>query len=735
MREGPMTGLEIGCEQCFQNEDNSKTIRRRLRLIFCLIPILIIWYYLIAKVPITNHVRGTTGFWASQLRRTVTLHCSSHSSGWQQYIIFDTTSGRIHVEKNATLARNGVSWPVFVKELKRDGEAIKRWRLWSVEQGADRIASILEFDFPSAGHPRIVGQRFAVHIQAESILVLDLYSANAKATAYPTSHASNGFARPIGNTKRFVVANRIPSPPKSTSLQVAIELFEIDDAGVPNLVNTWNAFRGISDSSSLCVTELNGQFISIHPTDGNFEIRSAVDGSLIETQPLPADFNSATDKWHLDRDALFVNSGSLTYSLRDNRWLKVPIGFKSYFADSPDHKLRLWLIGDNSKQVVTDCDSEDEISRIEPIGIGAFLGDEELVFESVQWGHTFRTVEARTGRTIKTWRPYWWVFPALLFSLPAYIIWSISWLRSATVSDRCPWADIAWTSSFPILALVLRVTLVGDTLDIERDPVFILEGLFCALIFVACAWICNSREWIVRKLLPLMLVLASLGTILSLVFTSKLSIATPIILSAFFFTAASIAVCLLLRLLGFHLSHPSQMLDSQKASLRDLFVLVFVSAALFTPLRLIIPDPTAIDLSLFKWSHLFLLTLAPSLAWTTSIIKNRYLHGFGKWLSLSLFAYLVFDVLYYFVSGSWLFRFQNGLDGFVLAFLTAFVSTFILSKAFRRRGWQFRILFATPPEKKWCPQMLSRAIVLQRDNGAHTMLDDSTRRTDFLIGQ
>ena len=113
--------------------NESKHSSRQLQLIACLIPILIVWYYLIAEFPIT-FFQGTSGYFASPQRRTVTIFGTSHTGDWEQYLGFDAHSGRIRAEKNATLARNGVSWPEFVTSFTKGGNSFKRWRLWPVER-------------------------------------------------------------------------------------------------------------------------------------------------------------------------------------------------------------------------------------------------------------------------------------------------------------------------------------------------------------------------------------------------------------------------------------------------------------------------------------------------------------------------------------------------------------------------------------------------------------------------
>ncbi len=443
--------------------NESKHSRRRLKLIACLIPILIAWYYLIAEFPIT-YFQGTSGYFASSQRRTVTIFGRSHSGDWEQYSVFDAHSGRIRVERNATLARNGVSWPEFVTGFNKDGNSFKRWRLWSAEPGGEKtgvhVEKFREFEFPSAATPRIVGHRYAIQGVVGFVLCQDIYAANAITKTYPIAHQTSGWEIPVGSANRFALVHSVPSQPKTAPRQVAIELYEIGETGIPSLINTWNALFGLNDASSLSLTELSDQFINIHPTDSKFEIRSTVDGSLIRTQPLPADFNAVTDKWFLGRDALHVDQGVRTYWITQRRWLNAPAGFMSHYLESPNHKLRLWSVsddptGDNSTQVVTDCDSDKEISRIATSDMGTFLDDKTLLFASMQWGLAFREVDAKTGWTIKSWRPYWWAFPALWISISAYLIWTIAWLRSAQASNRWVWLDLAWAISFPVLALAL----------------------------------------------------------------------------------------------------------------------------------------------------------------------------------------------------------------------------------------------------------------------------------------
>ena len=114
-------------------------------------------------------------------------------------------------------------------------------------------------------------------------------------------------------------------------------------------------------------------------------------------------------------------------------------------------------------------------------------------------------------------------------------------------------------------------------------------------------------------------------------------------------------------------------------------MLILLSAALFAPMRLIVPDPMALDFSLISWRPLVLLILAPSMAWATALSKNRYTHGFGKGVSILLFLYLLLGLPSYDCTGSRLLRFHNELEGFAIAFVAAFVATFVLSKAFRQR--------------------------------------------------
>ena len=93
--------------------------------------------------------------------------------------------------------------------------------------------------------------------------------------------------------------------------------------------------------------------------------------------------------------------------------------------------------------------------------------------------------------------------------------------------------------------------------------------------------------------------------------------------------------------------------------------------------------------ALLPWIQIVLVSLSPALAWFLAMAKNQILFILGFCLSLAMFSCLLFDVLYYFVSGDWFCRFWNLWDVSLHVATSAFVTTFLVSLAFRQRDWRW----------------------------------------------
>ena len=489
-----------------QAESDSQFYKRRWILVFCLIPILSFWCVLIACVPITNFASsGSMSLMHSLKKRTLSILLMNYKNDWEQTLTFDTSSGRLFVDEVFPFS---TGWNASLKSLQKmhskDGKPHKRWQLPIMNSETGNVESVREFDFPADRYPRVVGQRFVVDSKQDLLLVADTSSPNMIAAEYPTKGMNdNCIIIPIKDTNNFVRINdKIPPEPKTQLPLVGLELFGINEEGVPRLVNSWNARPG---GTPIGFMLFNNQFVTINPTSRNFEFRSTADGTLISSSSLPQELDLATDYFYLARGKLQVGRDGRTYSLKKMRWMNTPKGALGAYTESPDGKLQLW--GGKQEWMVTDSDSEQELARFErQQAISAeFLDNETILLCSPRWGYTFHTVSARTGKTIKTWRPIWWVVPSLLIVVPAYLVWSIFWLKSASASSDWVWGDIALVSGLSIVALSVRFAFVGDILDMNRYPCHLNQGIFLALMFVSCVWLWSGHQSVVRRVLPLLL--------------------------------------------------------------------------------------------------------------------------------------------------------------------------------------------------------------------------------------
>ncbi len=576
-------------------------------------------------------------------------------------------------------------------EFTRDGQAFRRWRLATIDPATEQVASFAEFDFPAHFYPRMVGKRFAVATEATSTLVLDTQASEPVLVfhATPRLEGRNGL-RELGDSLRFLRTNRDLLSAQHPLPTCWIELFELDGDGIPNLINRWPALCDSEDHWN--IVEIDENLVSIHPTNGTFEIRSQVDGSLRGSHPLPSGFNPATDKWYLYSDRLTVGSGGKTYSFRTRRWLNVPEGYYSYYKDSPQKSLRLWsepIEEANASQVdITNADSEEPVARFkftEPIHVTTFLTDEKIVFVTPRWGYTLGMFNARTGELMNVWRPYWWAFPALLISVSAYMIWCVVWLADTT--GRWAWADIALLSLMPIVALSVRSKFVGDFQDKGRESYAIIEGMFVAILFLASLWMFSPRGRLVQRVLPIMLSLATIGIALAFCFADKIEIASSLLLPNLLLTMACIVASLGLKLAGWQLdtAEVNSQAPTSNTSLQEMFVLVAVSALLFAPMRSMLPDLSSLRVVLNEWMYGVLLVVPPAFAWILAISRNNYLYRLGWWLTIGIIGFLQLYLYHHFIEGSWLFRFYNVLDSVLIIVTSSFVATFVLSHAFYQR--------------------------------------------------
>lgn len=573
-------------------------------------------------------------------------------------------------------------------EFTRNGQSFKRWRVATIDPHTEQVARFADFDFPADHYPRLVGNRFAVATGATTTLVVDTHASEPVVVSHTTPNLEGyRWLREIGDTPRFLRANQdLHSSQKNLLPSCWIELFEINDDGIPNLIDRWQAL--CDSGNGMPIREVDKNLVTIHPTNGTYEIRSQVDGTLIASHLLPSGFDPATQKWYLNSDVLTVGSGTKSFSFRTHRWVKVPEGYYSYFEDSPGRTLRLWGEAmdeaNTSQMVVTDVNSEEEVARFnfsETIHTETFIDDEKIGFVTPRWGYTLGLVNARTGELMKVWRPYWWVLPASLISVSAYMVWCVAWLKSANTTNRWVWADVALVSLIPVAALSVRAKFVGDFQDLSREPYAIMEGIFIALTFLASLWMCSSRGRLVQRVLPMILTLAAFAALLNFIFADKIAVASSILLPNLLLATACMLASAGVKLGGWQLAQPSAAAHSATTniSLKEMFILVAASALMFAPMRSIIPDLSNAIVVFNQWIYIALLVAVPTLAWVLARSATGYVYNFGVWLTIGLVGFLQLYLCYHFVEGTWLFRFNSMFDSLLILVPSAFVATFVLS--------------------------------------------------------
>ena len=319
-----------------------------------------------------------------------------------------------------------------------------------------------------------------------------------------------------------------------------------------------------------------------------------------------------------------------------------------------------------------------------------------------------------------TWRPYWWAFPLLIFIVPGYVVWSVIWLRMVGESSRSVWSNIALIAVLPVIAFSIRLAFVGERYDSNRVPSYYILGIFLAVTFVTCVFFWCSQQNHLPRSLPLLTCIIAISIVLASVFSERFSTGSEskmvfrgVILLAVLLPV--FAVNLFFRLIGFRLRQdtciPNPIPNRFSFSIMDLLLALAASALLFALIRSIDLDELCLEAELAEgplWCCIAISVFTPCLAWFMAMSKYRIVFLVGVSLSILAFAILLFPVLYHFVKGNpfqieenWHTLLYN-LFGYkwydsILAewyaqlciSMTAFVSTFLLSQAFRFSGYRW----------------------------------------------
>ena len=689
---------------------HASVVRRRQILAICLLPMLATWCFLIVRITPMYPVVGS-----DLPNQSIFFGRANFASNSDQYFTLDPRSNRLQVvddDLNMFFAGSNVSRLSFITA---NGALFSRWRLSVKNPQTGNIDRVKEFDLPvHINKPLVFAQRFVVNPKKDILAIIDLDSndmASIEYTAKGVNYYSHIFS--LEKTNNLVYISDIRHNPITLTPQVVFELYSINEAGVPAPINSWIGAQYGRQGFSL----VDDQLVTIHPTSACFEFRSIFSGNLISSPPLPADLNISKDAFSFIAGRL--SYGASTYSLERLRSIRTPTG-THFHSESPDKKLQLW--DGNHEWVVTDNESELELARFDSEQtwwrIASFLDNENIIQCSFRSGFTIKKISARTGKTVMTWRPNWWAFPLLLFTVPAYVVWSFLWLKTVSESSRNAWWDIALIAGLPIVAFSIRFAFVEPKHDLNRYPSHLIFGIFLAVAFVASVWLWSSQQNIVLRCLPWLWSLIAIANVLVFVFAQRSSYSdeSRVVFKEFFLLAVLVpvfAICFLFRLVGFRLNRDTHFSNSKMftCSLKDLLIIVATCALLFSPLRsielkVLMMEADQADFTL--WPYILIAAFSPCLAWFLAMSKNRSFFLVGVCLSILALAWLLFDLLYAFVEGqnfqidgNWIHSLYdhfslNWTDSILVEWYsllrissTAFVSTFLLAHGFRYRGWRW----------------------------------------------
>lgn len=712
-REMEVAKLPFAAELPMRNHEKivqNEVLRGRQMLVFCLLPIIATWCFLIVRFTPMSRLN-----WSALHNQSFVFSRVDFASTLDQYLTIDPHSNRLHIIEDLTLfaAKDDVSRVPYMSGIEVNGMRINRFKLSVRNSQTGKIDHFKEFDVPAyINQPLVIAHRFVVTPKKDILSIMDLDSNYMMSIEYPAKDFdTDSRLFSIAKTNNLVhIAKRAPNP--ITMPHVAFELYTINEKGVPGLVNSWVGAGKDGNSFSL----LNDQLVTIHPTSSSFEFRSIYDGNIISSPPLPSDLDITKDTFDFVGEKL--NCGvSRTYSLASLRWLRTPMG-TTYQGASPDGKLQFW----NGSQVlvVTDSVSEMELARFGGVQdlsvLPDFIDNENIVQTSGRWGITICKISARTGKTIMTWRPNWWALPMLILVVPGYIIWSIFWFKTVMKSSRGVWWDIGLIAGLPIGAFSVRFAFVGDGSDLNRLPSHFILGIFTAVAFVSCVWLWCSQQSFALRNLPLQCCLVIAVVFMTGFFDGFIgSDQSRIVVREVLILAVLLPVfAFLFRLLGFRIRTDTCIpnLNKYTCSIMDLLLVIVTSSLLLSLLRSIgleVLTREAEQADVTFWLCTSISVFTPCVAWVMAMSKFKTVFLVGFCLSILAIAWLLFDLLYGFVNGTnsflivdnWIPRIYDlfGLpwdslfipewSALSLQSTTTFISTFLLSMSFRYRGYRW----------------------------------------------
>ncbi len=516
------------------------------------------------------------------------------------------------------------------------------------------------------------------YIEGDQLRAMDIRSPNARGSF---AIARNDYTlTPIPNSKRLIVG-----PFYAATAGERTRMLDLSDLTNIKEITSWPSGNGFALSNE-CIFQARLDQSAI-------DRRSLIDGSdLGPLQLAPhvqAAFDpSSGDEIELVRDwFVIISNGENRYFERDSqRPLDLNrtdlVAVRSELSLDP---IVIFYATETAPRNVVGYDTAAhrvlwEVSASSDYTIVGTAKPDKFILGTDQHGMSVDVIDARTGKKLASYAPFRhfsWAVPMLAVGLGA---WIIAWLKS-TAAKRIPsWLNVAALSIMALLFFNAHQLATGTSSQLLVSQSYSV-GVLLGLATASATWLVLGRSRFGTRYLPLAAMIVAAISYTRWSFPGYEYASTGIISILMQHLSAAAIVFGLLRLTGLRLPGREETAKSDDEptapwTLRDLFILAAAAAVLIAAARPIfvfgLPDidaPRVIALALFAIGSASMLAVGAN---------QRLLVAWACTIAGALYAALIFESLYHFVTGRELFVgpvgviqqwFRNSATGIVTSFL------------------------------------------------------------------
>ena len=691
---------------------SERRIRGRLLLLLPLAAWMAASFYLITAAP-DDGSRSSYGAWLSGNQRYAVFYDEVAKTEPNRNTIDITT---IDLESGEDASIEVPDGQMLVASADKD------WNVYLVQRPVDEATGELRTDstdlifldflnhqvqttrgvaFPEMDYARLVGERYLVGLSDGQVHVLDTHDVESgiKSTA---AQPSTSYAWGLKESNRFLVGETLaPGPVTAKGVTATIELYEVEDDGKAKSISSWTA--GVIDRwTDLACDEKHAY--SLSPDLTKIEVRAVDDGALLSNFSLPGvpHFRGRNVSLVLLTVSVQSTDGEFEYfDLLTRQWLPKPEPGYRIFNISADRRYLHYSkrVGNQYETKVYDRQLDRYVSEYSmPRSGEAIKVDDQLIVLSRRYGYSVEFLDFATGKRVREITPLFWLVRWLIALMMLYAVWAFAWMVVSAREGGWAWTDVVLVVGMPLLVMILRTGLRGETLDLMRPPTRHALGGVMAAEMLAVTWIVfGNTRWSLR-FVPLIVLTSLLMMLFTFVFGEKPWIVWHATKCALVPAIGLIVPLILLRLAGWRLSqdagdavsslHGDAPIGRGKFPLRDLILITVVAAVWFAAAR---PVLEAVG-EFFYVNTILLMPLAVAVACGLAAImlglsrrKVFLIIGFG--LATVAVSYLAMEPLSQFAGSDYSAR---NIDRLQLQPPIACGAALLVGvMPYRMRGWRF----------------------------------------------